>query len=101
MAENIETGAEAPEEPGHDVCAELGGLPDGAVVSEGGLARLFGKHPASIKRAVERGELPPPVRLMGRPVWTAGVLRRHLDRRLEEAAEARRREVAKIRHLER
>ena len=35
------------------------------------MAAIFGKHRVSIKRAVERDELPQPVRLMGQPVWTA------------------------------
>ena len=42
----------------------------------------------TIKRAVERGELPRPVRLMGKNTWTAGAIVRHLEARLE--AEARR-----------
>ena len=53
---------------------------------EQGLGALFGRHESSVKRAVERGELPPPVRLFGQNAWTAGVLVRHLESRLEQAA---------------
>ncbi len=66
-----------------DVCIELGALGDGSLVFESGLARMFGKHAVSIKRAVERGELPPPTRLMGKPVWTVGTIRKHIEDRLE------------------
>jgi hypothetical protein len=74
----------------YDFCLELGGLNDGALVFESGLARMFGKHPVSIKRAIERGELPPPTRLMGKPVWTVGAIRRHIEERLETEARYRR-----------
>lgn len=74
----------------HGICGELGVLDEGALVFESGLARMLGKHVVSVKRAVERGELPPPTRLMGKPVWTVGVIRRHIEERL--AAEARCRE---------
>jgi hypothetical protein len=64
---------------------ELADLPEGAIVTEEALARMFSRHSVSIKRAVRRGELPPPVRLMGEPVWTVGTLLRHLEARLEVA----------------
>ena len=70
------------------VIAELGELGAGAVVTEHGLAALFGRHQSSVKRAVERGELPPPIRLFGQNTWTAGVLVQHLEDRLREAEEA-------------
>ena len=45
------------ESPG--IVKDLGSLPPGSIVPEEALARMFGRHPVSIKRAVERGELPP------------------------------------------
>ena len=81
-------GTEMDDLPG--VCAELGQLGEGAIVTEHGLAEIFGKHPVSVKRAVERGELPPPTRLMGKPVWTIGAIRRHIEERLEAEARGRR-----------
>lgn len=63
----------------------LGGLPSRAIVTEPVLARMLGKHPVSIQRAVERGELPPSVRLMGKPVWTVGSLIDYIEKRLEVA----------------
>jgi len=67
------------------IICELGNLPPGAIVSEEGLARIFQRHHVSIKRAVQRGELPPSVRLFGEPVWTVAVIQEHLKNRLEAA----------------
>jgi len=71
------------------VFATIGALPPGAIVTEDALARLFHRHPASIKRAVARGELPTPARLLGGNAWTAGAIVRHVERRLEAAAKER------------
>jgi len=85
VAENKDaSGAEADVLPG--VVAALGELAEGAIVFEEGLAHLFGRHPVSIKRAVERGELPPPCRLFGQNAWTAGALVQHIEKRLVKAA---------------
>ena len=67
------------------IVQELGDLLPDTVISEQALAKIFSRHRVSIKRAVERGELPPPVRLFGEPVWTVRALREHLTRRLEAA----------------
>ena len=47
------------------VIRELGELSPDTVLSEQALAKIFDRHRVSIKRAVERGELPPSVRLFG------------------------------------
>ena len=87
--------AEAAEQPtvssaakseGPGVFANLGVLPTGAPITESGLAGLLGKCTASVKAAVERGELPRPVRLMGKNTWTVGTIIRHLEARLENEA---------------
>lgn len=65
------------------IIPDLAALPAEAIVREAELARMFGRYPVTIKRAVKRGELPPPVRLLGGPAWTVGAIRRHLDKRLE------------------
>jgi len=67
------------------IIRQLGELPPDTVLSEAALAKLFHRHRISIKRAVERGELPPSVRLFGEPVWTVQTLRDHMNRRLEAA----------------
>ena len=68
------------------VIALLGELKPGAILTEAGVARLFRRHVASVKRAIQRGELPPPCRLFGSNAWTAGSLVQHIEQRLAEAA---------------
>lgn len=70
---------------GLGIIRELGDLPPDALISEEALARMFNRHRVSIKRAVERGELPPSIRLFGEPVWTVQSLRDHLSERLNTA----------------
>jgi hypothetical protein len=69
------------------VIPELGRVGAGALITERGLAALFGRHPISIKRAVNRRELPQPAKLMGEPTWTAGAIVRFIEQRMQEAAE--------------
>jgi len=68
------------------IVATLGELQPGSIITEAGIANLFQRHPASVKRAIQRGELPQPARLFGQNVWTVGVLIRHFEHRLERAA---------------
>jgi hypothetical protein len=68
------------------IVAELGSLPEYTVLSENALARMFHRHKVSIKRAVERGELPPGVKMFGEQAWTVKVIREHITQRLEKAA---------------
>ena len=63
----------------------IASLKPGTMITEAELAAIVGKCTASIKRAVERGELPPPVHFCGVPAWTVDALVRHLDANLEEA----------------
>ena len=66
----------------------LASLPPKTLVTEDGLAKLLGKGcRETIKRAVERGELPRPIRLMGKNTWTVDVIIHHIEDQL--AAEAR------------
>lgn len=81
------------------VIEELGALPPKSIISEGGVARLFSRHPASVKRAVDRGELPPPVRMFGQSVWTVEVVTEHISSRLAQAAEEREARERKYRKL--
>ena len=76
------------EKPFHDlgVVATLGELGDGALVNEKGLASMLGCNPVTIRRAVRRGELPPSVKMFGKPTWTVGVIVRHIERRLAKVA---------------
>jgi len=81
------------------VIAALAELPPETLIDEAGLARIFDRHPVSIKRAIRRGELPPGVRLFGKPTWTARAVLDHLNRRLEEAKRDRERLERRISQL--
>ncbi|ETW92727.1 MAG: hypothetical protein ETSY2_52740 [Candidatus Entotheonella gemina] len=69
------------------VIAELGELKPGSIITEEGIAKLFQRHVVSVKRAVQRGELPPPCKLFGANVWTVGTLIRYIETRLEQASD--------------
>lgn len=77
---------------GQGICAEFGTLPQGALITEKGLAALLGRAAKSIRRAVRRGELPPPVRILGELRWTVGTILRHIEKSLENAAREAERE---------
>jgi hypothetical protein len=78
------------------IIAALGEMKPGTIVTEEGLAQLFKRHVVSVKRAIERGELPPPCRLFGASVWTAGALVRYIEGRLDQAAKAAERAERRI-----
>ena len=82
------------------IIRQLGDLPDGAIISEEALARFFGRCQVSIKRAIQRGELPPPVKLLGMPVWTAKKLLNHINNRLEIAQKEKERTRKKFADLD-
>jgi len=81
------------------IIKELGDLPAGAVITEQGLSKMFDRHKVSIKRAVDRGELPPSVRLFGEPIWTIEAIQGHLARRLEQAKKESEQMQQKINNL--
>ena len=67
------------------IIREMAELPPSTLITETGLAKLLNRHKVSIKRAVERGELPPPTRLLGEPVWTVRRINKHMEERLDVA----------------
>ena len=91
---DVESLADATSLPG--VIAELGDLRPGAIVTEEGIAKLFRRHVVSVKRAVGRGELPPPCKLFGTNVWTAGSLVRYIEDRLAQAAAESERDARRL-----
>jgi len=92
------TGTAAAEGSG-GIVRELGELPPGAIVEEEALARMFGRHSVSVKRAVERGELPPPVRMFGKPCWTVGAILAHVEARLEDTKREAEKDADRIARL--
>jgi hypothetical protein len=81
----LENPPPTPRIPG--VISALAELEPDAVVTEESLTHIFGKHTTSIKRAVERGELPRPIRMFGKPTWTVKVILTHLEERMRYEAE--------------
>jgi predicted DNA-binding transcriptional regulator AlpA len=65
---------------------QLADLSRDTILDEKALAKIVGRHRASVKRAVERGELPRPVKLFGKPSWTVSALLDHIANRLSVAA---------------
>jgi len=58
------------------------------------LEAIFSVTDDTITRAVQRGDLPPPLRLFGRHVWSIAVLQTHFTERLEAARVAQAKEHA-------
>jgi len=54
------------------VLDELARLPERAMLDEGALAKALHVAPRTLRRMVNRWQLPPPVPLGGRSVWFAG-----------------------------
>jgi len=59
----------------------LSGLPDTCLVSPQWLARQLHRGEDAIRRAVARGELPPPLPLCSKRYWPVAYLREFLVRR--------------------
>jgi len=75
-------------EPDLEIMTALAVLPPQTLISESKLAQMAGRHITSVKRAVQRQELPPPVSLFGTNVWTVAILLEHISARLETARQA-------------
>jgi hypothetical protein len=95
---NTDTAPDADGGPGWLV-TRLAELPPAALLDECQLAGLLGCHRCSIRRGHERGELPAPVRVLGKACWTAGHIIRHIEARLEAAEADAERERARIARL--
>jgi len=67
------------------IVADLQELGPNAIVTETALAGMFNRCDTSVKRAIDRNELPPSVRLFGKPCWTAGTILAHIELRLQIA----------------
>jgi len=67
------------------IIAALAQMAPETLIDETALSGIFNRCPTSIKRAVRRQELPRPVKLFGKPTWTARAVLDHLNRRLEAA----------------
>lgn len=78
------------------IVKELGELPPGTIVEEYALAGMFCRCSTSVKRAVDRGELPQPVRMFGKSCWTVKSILDHIDKRLRAAQQEAEDEMKRI-----
>ena len=60
-------------------------LPPATILTVGGMAKLFGKSPNTIMRAVAEGRLPRPFRIFSENCWRAGDVDVFLQRRMRDA----------------
>ena len=70
----------APGAPGVCITA-LAELPRDSHLDTAALARMLGRSKKTIARATRRGELPPPVKFLGRHVWLVGTILDHMQAR--------------------
>ena len=71
-------------------------LGEETILFQADLARIFCRNDTTIWRAVERGELPPPIKLFGKNAWTPKSIIRHLEDALKSAADKRDRERSEL-----
>jgi len=74
----------------------LAELPREALLDEGAMARAFGVSERTIRRMVERHELPPSVRNAGKSMWFAGRVLDWIEARAEEREKAAKEAMARI-----
>ena len=63
----------------------LAELPGATILNEQTLANILHVSPRSIRRMTDRGEIPPPISLGSRRVWSSGKLLEFLDERFDAA----------------
>jgi predicted DNA-binding transcriptional regulator AlpA len=77
----------------------LARLPEKTILDETKLASLLGVVGRTVRRMVQRGELPPPVLFGGRAVWFSGRVLAHLDAAFERVEKEAQRQAARLRAL--
>lgn len=78
------------------VVRTLADLPPRSLVTEAGLAEMFSVSDRTVRRMVERGQLPPPVKLADRNTWMVGLLLDYLEEQMLQAVSEGKR-IAKLR----
>ena len=87
-----------PEQNGKGVVLdELARLPEKAILDEVALSRALHVAPRTLRRMVNRWQLPPPVPLGGRSVWLAGKVLDHIQAAAERAARDAERDAKRFR----
>src|SRR5438132_13696408 len=86
-------------EPDLEIMTALAVLPPQTLLSQYKLAQMVRRHVTSVKRAIQRGELPPPVPLFGANVWTVAAILEHISARLEAERTAAAQTARRVQHL--
>jgi len=82
------------------ICIDgLAKLPEKALVNQKALASNLGVDPRTVRRMVQRFELPPPTRLSGRAVWMVGKVLRYIEDAMDAAEREAIKERERIRKL--
>ena len=96
VSETTESGKEVPGENQNGIVTALAELPLNAHLDAEALGRILGRCKKTIQRAVRRGELPPPIKFMGRHVWLVKTILEHMESRQETALRQFRKRLEKI-----
>ena len=68
-----------------DMISELAMLPPGTLLTLNGMARIFGKSPNTVMRAVRKRRLPKPIRIFSQQYWRVGEVDGFLQKRMRDA----------------
>lgn len=79
-----------------EIVEELGELSPGTVIDKKALAKIFNRCTTSVDRAIERGELPAPVKILGKPRWTVKSILDYIGDRLRTAQEEAEKEKLRL-----
>ena len=92
----MQAGAESTNKESRGIVTALARLPRDAHLDAEALGQMLGRCKKTIQRATRRGELPPPVKFLGRHVWIIGTIIDHFKARQEAAVKEAQRRISKI-----
>lgn len=87
------------EESPTGIITALATLPEKALLEETAMTRALGVSARTIRRMVDRHELPPPIPLAGRSVWIAGRVFAYLDAQANQAEKEAEQAYRKIQRI--
>jgi len=91
LSPNIEAEERTPQQEPGLLIEGLASLPAAAMLDESRLAAILGVTARTVRRMVDRGELPAPFKFGRRSTWLAGRIVQHVEKaaqRAEDQAEA-------------
>jgi len=78
------------------IVTALAELPPNAHLDSEALGQILGRCRKSVQRAVRRGELPPPVKFMGKHVWLAKAILAHMEARQDAVVDQAERRTVRL-----